>query len=205
MRRALSVLLVALPQFVLASPCAVMPYASQCQGSNLWTVPVGWNSDSNGDCLPTPAVVASSYVQVPAPQLGQLCYLDGSAQAPWATSMSQLCVGNFVWEVLPNEAGCKCTLPDGRTATYPGRCYPTYHCPSFGYLVGTTCAGYVCPEGTTPLPGFNSVSGGNCKYAYPSNGSCQARTLLNGTLQRNPLDPDCSPTDCVFDGTCQLR
>ena len=44
-----------LPSFVsAAAPCDVLPYANQCQGSNLWPVPAGWTADNNGDCQPEP-------------------------------------------------------------------------------------------------------------------------------------------------------
>ena len=44
----------ALPSFAAAAPCNILPYANQCQGSNLWPVPAGWIADNNGDCQPQP-------------------------------------------------------------------------------------------------------------------------------------------------------
>ena len=64
MNRILLAFALALPTLAVAAPCATMPYASQCQGSNLWPVPAGWSADSNGDCQPEPPQYKNSTATV---------------------------------------------------------------------------------------------------------------------------------------------
>lgn len=68
----LTCIALSLPSFVAAAPCDVLPYASQCQGSNLWPVPAGWTPDSNGDCQPQAALSVCATGTITNPWEGRL-------------------------------------------------------------------------------------------------------------------------------------
>ena len=145
----LACIALAMPQFAASAPCDILPYANQCQGSNLWPIPSGWAADNNGDCQPQP------------PQYDYVDFLD-----PIASNQT---VPAWRWEgtilgIVANPAWC---------ATYRS---PPGNPSSFRWVEGPTASGFsaiqcgnlnpwwnafICPTGTF---GTNSSDPTEARY-----------------------------------------
>lgn len=234
----------ALPQFAAAAPCDLLPYASQCQGSNLWPVPAGWLADSDGDCQPTPnykevdsfslgtlypkhssadAACASAYPEVAWTQSGY-CNAAQTGRHEWGTSSGYHCTSGPTgsspypseWDsaASANSNRC-CRISYNRTASpcvasssaIPALTSSTVMpvCTDPAYVVR-----WLQPNGTfgpTPHTGSRVVCmfNGGASPMKPADNRCTARRMPDGSLQKDPLDPDCDANSCVLDGTCGLR
>ena len=227
----LACIALALPQFVAAAPCDILPYANQCQGSNLWPVPAGWAADNNGDCQPQlPTRVAGT----PAHRVswpGRQACTDFTALTREAAAAA--CCGSMKADQAAAYPYC--------TTFYPGEVYSAYGstptCDVAGsepifriYSSTTPCqlpgqgwrsgplGGYIstfenaimCPAGYIHV---DNTLGRECGLSNPvlarkpSNGVCTARWTSSAqtALEKDALDPDCDAQSCVFDGTCKLR
>lgn len=180
---------------VLASHCSVLPYANQCQGSNLWPVPDGWSPDNNGDCQP------EAPNTLPATMIGWLAYLhQGGSGGRVGEVFSSLYAGQ-IW--------CRATYFPNATSY----CYRALS-PYSGYAENSVCGmshptnpigcdfnlAYNCPSGYYPQ---NGVGPYTCiKWSIPkkpSDGICTQRSIPGGTNQQDPLDPDCAGvTECTY-------
>ena len=226
----LACIALALPSFVAAAaPCNILPYANQCQGSNLWPVPAGWAADNNGDCQPeapyyvpaywgygissaTPCAIAkgSTISDVKSKCCDSLhtpanyCELV-EAWTPTSRSYDGACLGVSsgllrVGNLSASAPQESCRLSNGTWVQFTVFSSATY----------TIAPIKLCPEGATPRAG-NPPIGEECIaqgiQAKPSNEMCTARWTSSAktTLQKDPLDPDCTSDSCVFDGTCRLR
>jgi hypothetical protein len=111
----------------------------------------------------------------------------------------------WAYPTCPNGAWAGCSL-NYFTNTYNSTC------PIPG---ATTCpAGYAL-SGTgnlnTANPGLSPVY--SCVLQFPAqvkkppDGVCTAKWANSSqtVLQKDPLDPDCTPTSCALDGACSLR
>lgn len=194
----LACIVLALPSFASAAPCDVLPYASQCQGSNLWPVPGGWAADNNGDCQPEPPQYVS------APMYAYLSW-PGSPPTvveagPWPGPVSW----NDAWPSAAPIHAYLCGMLGGFMES-ANRCQR-----DVGVQIGDYNRRLDCPVGYIEHS-QNINTGGVCRraaqVAKPHDGVCTARWTSSAmaTLQKDPLDPDCDANSCVFDGTCRLR
>lgn len=218
----LACIALALPSFASAAPCDILPYANQCQGSNLWPVPAGWLADSNGDCQAEP------------PLLGTIrhsgwFYVNGDMQGVGAgaqPAMQAWFKGNTGFSTcaeLPQSEWV--TYVTYRTPWSGGVCSSGSSVIEFrgcdaGYAInGSSVSGNVADAGGYVY----FCTGTSCTYVRawsgpvecrrtssiqkPSDGDCTARWTSSAmtTLQKDPLDPDCDANSCAFDGTCKLR
>ena len=223
----------ALPSLVAAAPCDILPYANQCQGSNLWPVPDGWAADNNGDCQPQPpgkvpqvsgwAVgnqgLCTNYRGFTKAEMlsnccntrvsGMYCEDLPAGSVYGASGPDQTCWKNPVDWILMHNGYATLYYPDGRTQA--ALCYVTYGQPAkSGYTQGHSHSGY---GPTTWCPAGTYTSGSLCQiitpttWMKPSDGICTARWTSSAktALQKDPLDPDCDTNSCVLDGFCRLR
>ena len=184
-----------LSTLAFAAPCDILPYANQCQGSNLWPVPDGWAADNDGDCQPQPPngvprikgyVASGSY-----PNFGV------TPNAAFADMCAKYPAGTTCWDT-------------GHTGVW-GTSFTLRHPPG-SMEERYTGQGEICPSGTTTAGTvYSGWSATLCPvavgYAKPNNGECTARWTSSAktALQKDPLDPDCDANSCVFDGSCRLR
>ena len=226
----LACIALALPSFAAAAPCDILPYANQCQGSNLWPVPAEWAADNNGDCQPQSPTIEAEYYQ----------YANGGAGARMASAQ--------------DAANTRCAVSPYMNFGYLiaiVNCYPTmaapwasgqgYYWQQYHYDVTstnlnphrwdtgqTTTNSYtdslymfpMCQEGATRVP-ISLALGTQWTYENSmtchldsgvtrlksSDGICTARWTSSAktALQKDPLDPDCDANSCIMDGTCMLR
>ncbi len=216
----------------VAAPCDVLPYANQCQGSNLWPVPSGWSADNNGDCQPQPpSPLAESYQYAwggsgerlptaqqaidthcatpPSVQFGYLryylnCHPTGSL--PYASGQGQ----SYYWL----QFGYDLSSTNQNPGRWDSGVTTISHYTDSGYMHP------VCPTGYTWIS-KNLAMGTQWTYANsltcwlnagasiskPSDGFCSARwtSAAKTALEKDPLDPDCDANSCVLDGVCKLR
>lgn len=232
-RALLACIALALPQFAVAAPCDVLPYANQCQGSNLWPIPAGWTADTDGDCQPQPPFrfPATSKVAIVAGSSTAYFYCTN----PWGDSPTSA-VANCCSSLTGNAPAGEC----GPIGNDEGFSYGSGNCASSGTLLGTGlligsgssqcnqwAVGLVskrnmsvfmgsswkwwCPDGSAGVGVINGVY--MCQvsnpelYQKPSDGQCTARwTSADKTaVQKDPMDPDCDAESCVINGTCKLK
>lgn len=194
-RLLLTCLVWALPSFAIAATCDILPYANQCQGSNLWPVPSGWSADTDGDCQPQKdPIAATAYFAM---------YTDAPAFYPLLASAAKLptpqaAADHYCSVVTGNYPGCY--LMPGLGAwggvSHTGKALTRYlGCAQGGLIYCPTCTytteGYACSAPSTKQ----------------SDGRCTARwvSAAKTALQKDPLDPDCDANSCLTDGTCQLK
>ena len=205
----------ALPSFVAAASCGVLPYANQCQGSNLWPSPAGWVADNNGDCQPEPSVVWGWAVVSPS---NPFCadYFGLTKEAAGASCAASMLQDGWSGRIFSGEYGPGCGWGEGQFAAWhDAHSIMTCSNYSYGHGDGSARAGGIwtswhnvklCPRGDGGWTHTNTTLSTCPVVAKPSDGVCTARwtTADETTLQKDPLDPDCDAQSCVFDGTCKL-
>lgn len=157
----------ALPSFAMATPCDILLYANQCQGSNLWPVPDGWTADNNGDCQPQPPqyVAAPMYAYLSWPGSPPTVVEAG----PWPGPVSW----NDAWPAAAPIHSLLCSMLGGFMESY-NRCQR-----DGGAQIGDFNRRLDCPEGYVGYR-YNNNTGGVCERAVtlvpkPADGKCTAR------------------------------
>ena len=220
----LACIALALPSFVAAAPCDILPYANQCQGSNFWPAPAGWGSHSNTTCQPRPSefwywpiysnggspstsscgtqVQHGWFVGVDSANL----VLDRHAHTHPCPDDAKLLTLEFHYSTY-NTSGVETSRNYRYTWSYPST-------PNTVHTSGITISNLNDPDGEyarnyiwpkSPLLSYSAAF--TPTLLKPSNGVCTARWTSSAqtALQKDPLDPDCDANSCVFDGTCRLR
>lgn len=195
-----------LSQFAEAAPCDILPYANQCQGSNLWPVPSGWSADNNGDCQPQPPTSipvlwglgwVMGYNSIgPLPRIYD--YAEAASACAVARSMANNCDGYADLSLVELESGSyhsfRCCLMGGVgwNSYISVVVQPRAYCPT-GYTVSPWNSQVCLP--TTPITG------------KPANSVCTSRwtSAAKAALEKDTMDPDCDANSCVMDSVCKLR
>ena len=242
----LTCLFLAMPSFAAATSCNLLPYANQCQGSNLWPVPAGWAADNNGDCQPQPPdyvnaisgfTVTNGWIRTQGggAVTGALGFgvTEAAAVTDACTRMQadgfglgtcRLAVPEEVylaWGSVPVACGRAPSTPLAVWRQGEDAAQSCFHWDTLtmgvspNYAASPLHATWGCPDPSYPTlvsgPRQGCTSGWCCAreslVMKPGNGACTARWTSSAqtALQKDPLDPDCDASSCVFDGTCSLR
>lgn len=193
-----------------ATQCEILPYQNQCQGSNLWPVPKGWTADNNGDCQP------QQPASIPSEWNGEYARASG-----YGTIVGEFdAVTRFIWEGACAATGNYCSMLKEEcgyirkgeqwyqtVVIYGKKISGSCNYDMFGVSWGNYKV-YTCPDNSWKLnqdwdflgyPGkwWSSTTnasppGCSATHVKPSDGICTARSMPDGTIQKDPLDPDCT-------------
>ena len=227
-RALLTCIFLAIPSLGAAAPCDILPYANQCQGSNLWPVPAGWAADNNGDCQPQPGyepAVLGYGMSTQARVFPTLAEKLAELSSIYSREITFKPHG--VYTIGQQGPGCADPILLTITSVNGMAVYRMTGLNGCGayevYSVyGDITRNPICEDTAVSLE--FGVAGDGVSLAYldwqgiqryakcritskAANGVCTARWTSSAqtALQKDPLDPDCDAGSCVFDGTCRLR
>lgn len=216
MRTSILVLLagLSLAPAVHASSCATLAYQNQCQGSNKWPVPTGWQADSDGDCQPqapdslSPSVTTAQVLWQHGGYSNHTGHLSvGACESAWWADWRRVWGTWYCYTASDNPH----TGPGGMGRGFTLACGAgggngcTSYCaaPAVSLGAGLGCGVRSCPAGytltTSSTDPARDASGYVCTgfasaKMKPSDGVCTTRwtSAAMGNAQEDPLDPDCT-------------
>lgn len=186
------------------SQCNILPYANQCQGSNYWPAGEGWGAPYDGaSCQPSIIKVwnAGSYgPRNTCSGLFPYCGATIGSDPISAVKSRALCGDVPIYDECGTASSFNYRVDsnNGNSATV---CYD-WRLNSWGSGYSTSCHPVnlldVSAGCSACMPSVASIK-------KPSDGLCAVRQMPGGTLEQDPLDPDCTPDLRCTAGNLELE